>query len=68
VSKKKVIPLLHFVPIQRVYEMARPLAKINDKLELEIDIIYLRGIPCQYIQCYEDIFESIPEELDVSFR
>ena len=62
--KERIVPLLHFVPIQRVYEMARSLAKMSDKLEIEI--IFLRWIPCQYIQWCEDIFEPIPERFDVS--
>jgi hypothetical protein len=65
--KERIVPLLHSVPIQRVYEMARSLAKMSDKWEIEI-IFFLRRIPCQYVQCCEDIFESIPERFGVSFR
>ena len=60
--KERIVPLLHFVPIQRVYEMARSLAKMNDKWEIEI-ILFLRRVPCQYIQGCEDIFESISERV-----
>ena len=37
--KERIVPLLHFVPILRVYEMARSLVKTSDKLDIEIIIL-----------------------------
>lgn len=45
-----------------------PLGKMGRMRELEIDIVFLRWIPCQYIQCCKNILEAIPERLDVSFN